>query len=75
MNFSAQPLCSAPVPGDVNGDGVKDLADVTSLYNFLNGIVAVPPINGDVNKDGNVTLADAAMLVAHLVDNNPPVLP
>lgn len=74
-NFNLLGSCDAPIAGDVNGDGVKDLADVTSLYNFLKGIVAVPPINGDVNKDSVIDSADASMLVNHLVDQNPAVLP
>ena len=74
-NFNTLGLCTTPIAGDINGDGVKDLTDVTSLYNFLNGIVAVAPIKGDVNKDTLINTADVDMLIGHLVNQSPAALP
>ena len=50
--------------GDVNGDGVVTIADVTALVNIILGKNPAPE-NGvaDVNGDGGVTIADVTALV------------
>lgn len=54
-------------PGDVNGDGVVNGADVTTLYNvLLNGDEAVG--DGDVNGDGIVNGADITALYTILLE-------
>ena len=50
--------------GDVNHDGVVDLADVTLLINKVLGADATQLYNPDVNGDGNVDVADVSTLVS-----------
>lgn len=50
--------------GDVNHDGVVDLADVTLLINKVLGDDATQIYNPDVNGDGNVDVADVSTLVS-----------
>ena len=50
--------------GDVNHDGVVDLADVTLLINKVLGADATQLYNPDVNADGNVDVADVTNLVS-----------
>ena len=50
--------------GDVNHDGVVDLADVTLLINKVLGVDATQLYNPDVNGDGNVDVADVSTLVS-----------
>ena len=50
--------------GDVNHDGVVDLADVTLLINKVLNDDATQIYNPDVNGDGNVDVADVTTLVS-----------
>ena len=50
--------------GDVNHDGVVDLADVTLLVNKVLTDDATQIYNPDVNGDGNVDVADVTTLVS-----------
>ena len=50
--------------GDVNHDGVVDLADVTLLINKVLNDDATQIYNPDVNGDGNVDVADVSTLVS-----------
>lgn len=62
---------SAVCPGDYNGDGVVDLADLLDFLGAWNpnlGQNVTPGTNGDVNEDGVVDLAD---LLSFLGDWNP----
>ncbi|MDO5447547.1 MAG: lamin tail domain-containing protein, partial [Prevotellaceae bacterium] len=47
-------------PGDVNGDGVIDVADITSLASYILGTPGDDFIieNADVNQDGAIDVAD-----------------
>ena len=56
-------------PGDVNGDGVVNGSDVTSLYNVL---LDNTPVGGDadVNSDGVVSGADVTALYNILLSGN-----
>jgi hypothetical protein len=60
--------------GDVNVDGVVDIADVVYLLNyfFLFGPPPVPIEAGDVNLDGTVNGADVIYLVNYLFIGGPP---
>lgn len=52
------------IQGDVNGDGVVTIADVTSLVNIILGKSPAPATGvADVNTDGSVTIADVTALV------------
>lgn len=53
----------AGIKGDVNGDGVVNVSDVTSLVNM---ILEIEPMNeevADVNGDGSVNVSDVTDLV------------
>ena len=52
------------IQGDVNGDGVVTIADVTSLVNIILGKASAPASGvADVNGDNAVTIADVTSLV------------
>ena len=53
------------VPGDVNGDGARNLKDVTLLRRYIAGgweNVTIDTAAADVNGDGNVNLKDVTIL-------------
>ena len=50
----------APLRGDVNGDGVVNISDVTTLVSIILG---QEPLRGDVNGDGEVNISDVTTLV------------
>lgn len=56
-----QPAC----PGDVNGDGVVDLADLTILLGSFGLAGNVSLMDGDLNLDGTVDLADLTELLSN----------
>ena len=54
---------TAPLLGDVDDNGVVDIADVTSLIDYtLNGS-PVNELNSDVDNDGEITIADIVLLI------------
>ena len=55
--------------GDVNGDGVVTIADVTALVNIILGKSEANAI-ADVNGDGSVTIADVTALVNIILGKN-----
>ena len=58
-----------PSIGDVNGDGMVNIADVTSLIDILiSGAIA--PISADVNGNGVVNIADVTELIDMLLNGN-----
>jgi hypothetical protein len=61
-------------PGDANGDGIVDVADVVYLVNFLyrNGDPPAPMEAGDANCDGIVNVGDVIYLVNYLYKDGPP---
>jgi len=68
------PICDIIyIPGDANGDGVSNSADVTYLINylFINGPAPDPLRAGDVNCDGNVNSADVVYLTNYLFVGGP----
>ena len=53
-------------PGDVNGDGSIDIADVTTLIDII--LYKMTPTDGcDVNLDGEVTIADVTDLIDYIL--------
>ena len=63
--------------GDVNGDGVVNIADVTILIDYLLGM-EVQTFNGsnaDVNGDGSLNIADVTALIDCLLDVAPSMVP
>ena len=59
-----------PLQGDVNGDGVVNIADVTVLIDYLLGNVPedFDTIAADVNDDGLINIADVTALIDLLLD-------
>jgi hypothetical protein len=57
--------------GDVNGDGVVDVADVFYLINTLFAGGPFPPGIANVNGDGSVTVADVFYLINYLFAGGP----
>ena len=59
------------IPGDINGDGIVNIKDITRLVNYLNDNSAYEVINKalDVNGDGVVSIKDVTRLEAYLNDN------
>lgn len=54
------------VPGDINGDGRKTIADVTALINLLLTDAAYDPV-ADITGDGKVSIADVTALINQLL--------
>ena len=55
--------------GDVNGDGVVDIRDVTAIQRYLAEALELDEVHqiaADVNRDGNITVDDATVLEAFL---------
>lgn len=50
------------VPGDLNGDGIVDIADVNMVINMMIGRMA-PTAAGDTNDDGQVDIADVNAVI------------
>ena len=48
----------ANIPGDVNGDGSVNSADITALYDYLLNNDSSGIVNGDVDGDGHITSGD-----------------
>jgi hypothetical protein len=61
-----------PVPGDVDGSGTADAADVTALAAHLAGLTPEGFVGdvADVNQDGTVDIADVAALIAIILNAN-----
>ena len=59
------------IPGDINGDGIVNMKDVTRLVNYLNDNESYEVIKKalDVNGDGVVSIKDVTRLVEYLNDN------
>ena len=53
------------MPGDANGDGKVDIADVTAIINYINGNVSsnFNEVNADVNGDGKIDIADVTGII------------
>ena len=54
------------IVGDVNGDGVVDVADISSVIGIMAGDVSDPVLvlNGDVNGDGVIDVADISTIIS-----------
>ncbi len=53
---------TADVPGDVNGDGVVNVKDLSMLRAYIAGLIPTNVMRGDVNGDGAVTIKDVKAL-------------
>ena len=53
---------TAPVVGDVNGDGFVNSTDITVLYNWLLANDDTYMVNGDQDGDGEITAGDVTVV-------------
>ena len=56
------PAPSEALPGDINGDGVVDIADVNAVINMMLGKVEAVPA-ADLNNDGSVDISDVNAVI------------
>ena len=62
------------VPGDVNGDGTCNIADVAKLYTHCKGSSLLDSTSqsyADINGDGRLNIADTARLYSHVKGTDP----
>ncbi|GMU83776.1 MAG: hypothetical protein AMXMBFR47_36460 [Planctomycetota bacterium] len=72
----AQASCSPPCFGDVNGDRVVDLSDLTVLLAHFGTPSGASRADGDLDGDGDVDLSDLSLLLGHFGEScaiTPPV--
>ncbi|HIG51808.1 hypothetical protein CXT76_01645 [Candidatus Parvarchaeota archaeon] len=61
--------------GDVNGDGLVNIADIVRLTDYVNGHkIYVNPISGDVNGDDSINWFDVVQLSNDLFMSSNPVI-
>jgi hypothetical protein len=63
------PDATPVIPGDINDDGVVNVADVTELSNLLAAGTPPPLAVGDLNDDGNVNEVDRDILAGMIVND------
>lgn len=60
--------CGARIPGDINGDGMINIADVAKLYAHIKGSITITDRTilkaADLNGDSTINIADVATLYA-----------
>jgi len=63
---------SASLKGDVNGDGIVNISDVTTLIDYLlsDNSPGIQLENADLNIDGNVNISDVTVLIDNLLTVN-----
>lgn len=61
--FVADLRAATPCPGDLNGDGRVDLADLSALLAHFGKTSGATPADGDADGDQDVDLADLAVLL------------
>ena len=65
--FKGQVAAIEDVKGDVNGDGVVNVADLSAVTAHINGFKALGAADAaDVNNDGAVNVADAGIISASI---------
>lgn len=53
--------------GDINGNGIVDVSDVTALINHILGTATYPAEVCDLNADGEINVTDVTTLITHLL--------
>jgi hypothetical protein len=74
LTMKYSPAEIAAQPGDANGDGVVDIADVVSLVSYLYrlGGPPCPWESGDPSCDGTIDVGDVVYLINYLYRGGPP---
>lgn len=59
-------------PGDVDGNGGIDFADVTDLVNYINGLLPLDfdEQSADVNEDGNIDILDVTRIIELIINKD-----
>lgn len=63
-------IISVLQPGDVDGNGYVNIADVSGLIDILLSSTTTPPATADVNGDGHVNISDVSALIDMLLGAN-----
>lgn len=71
--YGSDGITDVIVPGDVDGDGVLNISDVTMLIDVLLGgtYENFNPQNADCDHDGQFTISDLTLLIDALLSGNP----
>lgn len=56
-------------PGDVNGDGIVNISDVTSLIDKLLNDPVIDNPAADMNGDGIINITDVTIIIDHLLNS------
>ena len=64
-----RPVFNKAIPGDVNGDGVCNAADVTALYNYILNNDDTALKNGDQNGDNVINAGDVTTVYNIILGN------
>ena len=71
MNFFYGSAIPDYILGDVNGDGIVSINDVTALINYLmNQTGNINMLAADLNEDGSVSIQDVTLLINKLMSGN-----
>jgi len=72
LTFSLEVITPEPaiLPGDVNGNGVIEIADVTTLIDYILGmeVSAFNADNADVDHNGDYNIADVVKIIDMILD-------
>ncbi len=69
VSFNA--AATGSLRGDVSGDGIVNIADVTALIDQLLGDgMEVDPEASDVNRDGTINITDVTMLINQVMHSS-----
>ena len=63
-------LISIGVPGDVNSDGIVDVADIAAIIDVMAGNSETFSASADVNGDGTVDVADISTVISIMAENS-----
>ena len=64
-----QPAGPEFILGDVNGDGIVSIADVTTLIDYLLDNDAMAPVEADIDQSGTVSIKDVTDLIDMLLSH------